>query len=203
MNRTKIVTLLLAVLVLVALGHHQLVQMSNRALDTPLVTLAQAQSTASPTPTPIPGRMTGGGSLFVTEDGSAVPDSSTIEIRVTQGFQIHCGAPPEPPNNLEVNWPTGNNFHLENLTLGVCILLGPPNPPAAPFNEFIGAGTGKLNGIDGASISFIFIDNGEPGTHDTGSMTITDPFGHVVLTVPTTVLDNGNFQAHACTPSCN
>jgi hypothetical protein len=207
MKRTRIVLLLLLVVTLIAVGHHQLALLSSRALATNLVPPAYAQSTASPTPTPSPsptptpppilGRMTGGGSLFVTLD-----DSST-EIRVTKGFQIHCGNPPEAPNNLEVNWPSANNFHLENLTLGVCILLGPPNPPQAPFNEFIGAGTGKLNGIDGASISFVFIDNGEPGNTDTGTLTITDPFGNVVLFVPTTNVDNGNFQAHACTPSCN
>ena len=42
MNRTKIVTLLLAVLVLVAVGHHQLVQMSTKTLNTPLITTADA-----------------------------------------------------------------------------------------------------------------------------------------------------------------
>jgi hypothetical protein len=42
MNRTKIVTLLLAVLVLVAVGHHQLVQMSRQALNTQLVPAAEA-----------------------------------------------------------------------------------------------------------------------------------------------------------------
>lgn len=57
MNRSKIVTLLLAVLVLVALGHHQLVQMSTQALNTPLVPYALASTpspspSASPTPTP-------------------------------------------------------------------------------------------------------------------------------------------------------
>lgn len=44
MNRTKIVTLLLAVLVLVAVGHHQLVQMSRQALNTDLVPAAEAAS---------------------------------------------------------------------------------------------------------------------------------------------------------------
>jgi hypothetical protein len=58
MNRTKILTLLLAVLALVAVGHHQLVQMSKQAMNTPLVPLAYAGAvsptpTASPTPTPI------------------------------------------------------------------------------------------------------------------------------------------------------
>jgi hypothetical protein len=217
MNRTKVATLLIVVLALVAVGHHQLARMmSNQALSTNLIPLAYAQATPTPTPTPTPaptptptptppppilGRMTGGGSLFFTPDGALLAPVST-EVRVTQGFQIHCGTPPEAPNSLEVNWP-GNQFHLENLTLGVCILLGPPNPPVAPFNEFIGAGTGRLNGTDGASISFIFIDNGEPGTSDTGTITITDPFGSVVLFVPTTLLHFGNFQAHACTPSCN
>src|SRR5579864_4592193 len=42
MNRTKIVTLLLAVLVLVAVGHHQLTQMSRQALNTQLVPAAEA-----------------------------------------------------------------------------------------------------------------------------------------------------------------
>ena len=42
MNRTKIVTLLLAVLVLVAVGHHQLLRMSKQALNTNLVTPVEA-----------------------------------------------------------------------------------------------------------------------------------------------------------------
>ena len=54
MNRTKIVTLLLAVLVLVAVGHHQLVQMSTQALNTPLVPYALAFTSPSPGPSPGP-----------------------------------------------------------------------------------------------------------------------------------------------------
>jgi len=54
---------------------------------------------------------------------------------------------------------------------------------------FIGAGTGRLNGVAGASISFIFTDQGEPGTSDTESM--TDSFNNVVLSVPTTALTFG------------
>jgi hypothetical protein len=54
MNRTKIVTLLLAVLVLVALGHHQLGQMTTQALNTPLVPYALAQGTPSASPSPSP-----------------------------------------------------------------------------------------------------------------------------------------------------
>ena len=42
MNRTKILTLLLAVLALVAVGHHQLTQMSKQVLNTQLVPAAEA-----------------------------------------------------------------------------------------------------------------------------------------------------------------
>jgi hypothetical protein len=152
--------------------------------------------------------MTGGGSVFIGGDTAATIKKAGSQadvtglIRVTHGFEIHCGAPPPTPNSLEVNWPGDveeNNFHLENLTLGECILdptLKIPNPPVAPFNKFIGAGTGRLNGVAGASISFIFTDQGEPGTSDTESMTISDAFNNVVLVVPTTALTFGNHQAH-------
>jgi hypothetical protein len=89
---------------------------------------------------------------------------------------------------------------MDNLTLGHCECnpkLLPPNPPSAGFNEFIGAGTGKLDGVDGASISFIFTDQGEPGTNDTESMTITDASSHQVLSFGTTKLTFGNHQAHS------
>ena len=54
MNRTKIVMLLLVVLVLIAVGHHQLVQISNQALGIHLGPLAQAQSDSYPQPQPKP-----------------------------------------------------------------------------------------------------------------------------------------------------
>jgi hypothetical protein len=201
MTRVKVVFLAVLVLTLIALGHHQLARISNASL----IPAAQAQGTPTPTVTPTPtptppppilGRMTGGGSVFLA-DGR----------RVTHGFEIHCGAPPPLPNNLQINWkdPAGNaiSFHLENLTLGVCILdpaIKGPKPPVAPFNTFIGAGTGRLNEVAGASISFIFTDQGEPGTSDTVSMIISDAFNNVVLTVPTTALTFGNQQAHNPNP---
>jgi hypothetical protein len=42
MSRTKIIMLLLAVVALVAVGHHQLTQMSRQALNTQLVPAAEA-----------------------------------------------------------------------------------------------------------------------------------------------------------------
>ena len=159
-----------------------------------------------------PGRMTGGGSVFVASENMTVhTNGGTDPFRVTHGFEIHCGSDANqagpPPNNLEVNWP-GHQFHMDNLTLGHCecnATLLPPNPPSAGFNEFVGAGTGKLDGADGASISFIFTDQGERGTSDTESMTIMDPSGSPVLSFGTTKLTFGNHQAHSGSgvPACN
>jgi hypothetical protein len=123
--------------------------------------------------------MTGGGSVFTAKG-----------IRVTHGFEIHCDVA-DVPNRLEINWDGGNNFHLETLTSAFCftdpkINSGHPN---APFNTYIGARSGKLNGVAGADAAWTFTDAGEPGKNDMATITIT------VLTV-SGFLDKGNQQAH-------
>jgi hypothetical protein len=138
-------------------------------------------------PPTLTGRMTGGGSIFEA-DGT----------RVTHGFEIHCDIT-DVPNTLEVNWPDANNFHMDTLTSAVC--TDDPNihqqpPKSAPFDTFVGTGTGKLNGVDGATISFTFVDAGEPGTSDTAKYIIKDHLGNVVLNVPATFLTKGNQQTH-------
>jgi hypothetical protein len=143
--------------------------------------------TALSAPVTATGRMTGGGSIFEA-DGT----------RVTHGFEIHCDIT-DVPNTLEVNWPAANNFHMDTLTSATC--TDDPNihqqpPKSAPFDTFVGTGTGKLNGVAGASISFTFVDAGEPGTSDTASYVIKDNMGNVVLSVPATLLTNGNQQTH-------
>lgn len=146
--------------------------------------LAAAFSIESEAPTGATGRMTGGGSVFTT-DGE----------RVTHGFEIHCDL--REPNNIEVNWAPKNNFHLTELTGALC--TDSPaidqNPPNAPFDTFIGTGTGKLNNKDGARIEFVFVDGGEPGVKDTVSIKVFDEFGNLVLDV-SGPLDKGNQQAH-------
>jgi hypothetical protein len=128
--------------------------------------------------------MTGGGSVFTSEGQ-----------RVTHGFELHCDEE-VGPNRLEVNW-GGNHFHLEDLTSAVCTddpSIEPP-PPAAPFDTYVGVGTGRCNGVPGATITFTFTDAGEPGTADTATIEITGcPDGGGI-----TVSDNlkkGNHQAH-------
>lgn len=129
------------------------------------------------------GRMTGGGSVF------------KGDIRVTHGFEIHCDL--SKPNNIEVNWPGGNNFHMTDLTSAVC--TEDPNidqkPPVAPFDTFDGKGTGKLNGVPGAKIEFVFVDAGEPGTKDIATIKIWDGLNNLVLEV-SGFLNKGNHQAH-------
>jgi hypothetical protein len=146
-----------------------------------------------------PGRMTGGGSIF--SDG----------MRITHGFELYCQVEtPEGifipgPNNLEVNWP-GHRFHLEELTSALCIKVEGfnPNPPPAPFTHFYGTGIGTLNGVPGATINFLFVDDGEPGTHDLARYRIDDANGTPVLGyTELTPLTFGNHQAHAANPKSN
>lgn len=137
-------------------------------------------------PCSLPGRMTGGGSVF-TEDG----------MRVTHGFTLHCDDSKES-NNLQVNWGKGNKFHLESLDSAFC--SDDPNideaPPVAGFDTYEGVGMGRYNGVSGATAKWIFTDAGEPGkNNDYAEITITDAGGNIVLTVSGT-LNSGNQQAH-------
>jgi hypothetical protein len=146
----------------------------------------------------LPGFMTGGGSIQCGDVG-----------RVTHGFVLHCIFPegtqsPRGPNNLEINWGGGNNFHLTALTTCVCSddPLIQPKPPSAPFDTMVGTGTGLLNGVAGATIEFTLTDAGEPGAGvDQAAFKIRDAQGNVVLNCPLQVLDQGgNHQAHKANP---
>ena len=141
--------------------------------------------TTDPCPV-INGRMTGGGGQIVV--GVA---------RVTRGFTIHCDI--TLSNNVEVNW-EGNHWHLDKPLTGAVCVDDPaisPEPPDAPFDTFSGEGVGKLNGVDGSTIRFVFADAGEPGgRNDRAQIQIFAPDGTLVLDVPMSFLDRGNLQAH-------
>lgn len=126
------------------------------------------------------GRMTGGGKLGIASDG----------------FELHCDR--SLPNRLEINWPGGNRFSLEGLTAVSCTT--DPGlaaaPPSASFNTMSGAGTGRLNGASGATVSFVFADGGEQGTRDAGAIVVRDARGATVLSVPRSPVSGGNIQAH-------
>jgi hypothetical protein len=162
-------------------------------LPASFVWLAAGFALEPETPPTVPGRMTGGGSVFTIGD-----------VRVTRGFEIHCDL--RDPNTLEVNW-AGHKFHLTELTAAVCIdqVSIAQAPPVAPFDTFKGTGVGKLNNQAGARIEFVFVDAGEPGTSDTATLKIYDPNGTLVLDVPGDPqvpgsLTYGNLQAHKDNP---
>lgn len=135
---------------------------------------------------PATGRMTGGGGQIIIGD-----------VFVSRGFTIHCDI--LLSNNLEINWP-GNMWHLDKpLTSAECVddPLVDPEPPPAPFDTFIGEGTGRLNGVDGSVVKFTFVDAGEPGgRNDRAQIQVFAPDGTLVLNVPMSFLDRGNLQAH-------
>lgn len=141
---------------------------------------------APPPPPASAQRMTGGGSI--TDRG----------LRVSHGLTLHCDAAlPGVPQRLQVNWGKGNKFHLTELSTASC----PDAPaisegnPVAGFDTYEGTGTGRYNGVDGATAVWTLTDAGEPGKADTFRILITDVGGTVVLDRSGT-LSTGNHQAH-------
>jgi len=135
------------------------------------------------------GRFTGGGRQIRLSDG----------LKITRGLTIHCDL--LLSNNLEVNWPTGNKFHmLEHLETVEC--SDDPSihqqPPPAPLDTLIGKGSGRYNNQPGYTVEFTLVDAGEPGGNDQMGIKIyltADP-SNVVLDVPLQQLTGGNLQAH-------
>ena len=148
------------------------------------------------------GRMTGGGK-FEFDNISTSGDGGG-------GFTLHCNlaASPPHPQNLVVTFKDANNkeneFKLVNLDYARCT----DDPtidqgPNADFDTFVGKGTGTLrigNGpaMDGYRIEFMFVDAGEPGNADYGTLTIYGP-GDVVIRTASGQVDRGNLQAHYAT----
>jgi hypothetical protein len=143
-------------------------------------------------PDPCVGRFTGGGFQFDEND-----------VRVTRGFTIHCDN--LLTNNLEINWAGGQNFHLDKNSLSdiVCTLPNEPNPPVAPVSRIDATGTGTLNSLPGAVITFTLIDRGEPGKDNDEAALHIEFGGQVVLDVPLGPIDGGNIQAHYDQPHGN
>ncbi|MBI2443425.1 MAG: hypothetical protein HYV40_05995 [Candidatus Levybacteria bacterium] len=135
-------------------------------------------------PKSLPGRMTGGGTI----------PAGTTTLEGKHGFELHCDVA-DVPNRLEVNWGKGNKFHLENLTFATC--SNDPTldeeQPVAGFDTYKGKGTGRLNGVSGATAKWTFTDDGEPGTADHAIITITDGVNTYTFSGN---LKNGNQQAH-------
>jgi len=135
---------------------------------------------------PVSGRFTGGG-FQIDEFG----------VRVTRGFTLHCDA--ILSNNFEVNWDGGNQFHIDkNPTDVVCTRNAAPNPPDADANRIEIVGTGRLNGVPGATIHLVLEDHGEPGRDDRAYISINGGAALVVggSSAAPDLIDGGNIQAH-------
>jgi hypothetical protein len=161
----------------------------------------QSQSVTVTYPTepctgPSLGRFTGGGRQLRLSDG----------LKVTRGLTIHCDL--LLSNNLEVNWATGNKFHMEEHLVTTACTDDPniiQNPPPAPLDTLVGVGTGRFNNKPGYTIEFTLGDAGEPGGNDQMAIKIyeaADP-SNVVLDLPLQQLTNGNLQAHYDQPHKN
>jgi hypothetical protein len=142
--------------------------------------------------------MTGGGSILCQD---AVTGT---EFQVRHGFELHCKPEGEPvplPNNLEVNWGVGENFHLTTLVTAVCTDTAiDESPPEAGFDTMVATGTGTFNNEAGFTIAFTFTDAGEPGAGvDTASFVIFDASGPVLDCESTVLEQGGNHQAHKAT----
>jgi hypothetical protein len=153
--------------------------------------------TSSPVTVTIPnnckqgtGRFTGGGKQVVA--GVAT---------VTKGFEVDCDLH-QPSNNLEINWSDAfggtHHFHMLSFVSAVCTLNGNPHPPTAPVNTIVASGTGRYDGVDGFTVQFTLIDNGEPGTNDQAGFLIFETANpsNVVLAIPVLTITTGNIQAH-------
>lgn len=131
-----------------------------------------------------PGRMTGHGHEF--NVGSW--DKVQWEFR-----NMVCNDDRLPDLKVEFG---RNKFVLTAYTtLPTCVqtLAGLEQNPVAGFDTIWGAGTGTLNGVPGATITFSFTDAGEPGRADTADFTIFGPNG---IAYSGGALDGGNHQAH-------
>jgi len=114
---------------------------------------------------------------------------------VTHKFDLHCGVSPRL-NNLEVNW-EANYFRLDVLT-HIESWYDPnvdPTPPSVGCYKLYGWGYGKLNGVSGYYIEFMFTDTGGLGSTDWTGIFIKDPNGKTVIEVYG-FLASGDHQAY-------
>lgn len=134
------------------------------------------------------GWMTGGGQLTGTYRGEPA--------RVTFGLgKIRCGS---TETTLEVNahpinsnGPSGDaSFHFTTIITLNCITTGDPSPPKnSEPNRYIGTASDG----NGHVVSFDFTDNGEPGTNDEATISISE---NSVVILTATGFTGGNLQAH-------
>jgi hypothetical protein len=150
------------------------------------------QSKQKKCPPPVrEGRMTGHGHEF-----NVVTPQGTFSKVQWEFRNSVCNSDRFPDLKVEFG---GNKFVLTSYSTPLtCFTLNPPTStegkPVAGFDSIRAQGTGTLNGVAGAGITFRFTDAGEPGRSDTAEFTITAPNGSIAYSGG--ALDGGNHQAH-------
>jgi len=139
----------------------------------------------------IDGWMTGGGNITEGRGRSAVLFS-------THGFIIRCDASfAQFQYNDHLN---GGNFHLENVETVLCTDEAGygPHPPAADFDTLTMTGTGRWNGVSGATVIVTLTDTGQPANADVLDIKVWATADQGVAPVSERVgnLTVGNHQAH-------
>lgn len=132
--------------------------------------------------------MTGGGNITEGRGRNA-------ELFSTHGFIIRCDASfARFQYNDHLN---GGNFHLESVDTVECTDAGGinPHPPAADFDTLTMTGTGRWNGVSGATVVVTMTDTGQPARADVLDIVVTDKDG-VVVSDRDGTLTVGNHQAH-------
>lgn len=138
----------------------------------------------------VQGRMTGQGHTTTAEYG-------VVKWRLRDSV---CNANRFPDMFVDFG---DRRFILESYSSPLtCFTLIPPTSvegnPRAGFDSIRAQGTGTLDGVPGANITFRFTDAGEPGRNDSTSFTITEPNSSAVAISVENLLatDGGNMQAH-------
>jgi hypothetical protein len=159
-------------------------------------------------------RVTGGGHQL------AMTAEVGERVRVTRGFTLHCDI--TLSNNLEINWPGGNDWHIERFVDDAFCRDDPnfaPIPPTASADTYVGLDVGRLNNVQGAVACWVFEDHGEPGSMDRAMIHVwdvgfdpgitdlsapdpcgTQPGPNTVLFVPMSEITGGNIQFHEDQP---
>jgi hypothetical protein len=137
------------------------------------------------------GRMTGGG---------WVPAMTPAGAQAHHGFTLQCDRT-QKPNQLEINWGTGNKFHMTQVSSASCSNDATVPDSGHTFDTLTGSGSGRYNGVSGATAEWTFQDAGEPGTNDRARITVKDRNGTVVLVatgmlVTGQVPGGGNYKVH-------
>jgi hypothetical protein len=113
-------------------------------------------------------RMFGGGTTYM-----------STGVQVNHGIELYCTPSIVGfllPNRLQVVWGGSNVFYMERMTSVSC--------SGTPFNTMNGTGAGTINGQQGATVQWTFVDNGQPGAYrDTARLVIRDAAGAVVVEV--------------------